>query len=70
MNVVSKKASRESVAQSVFANAAHELFAHGREVFETRTEQLKRVAQKTGVNAPALDMSFDERVTKWHNDYT
>jgi hypothetical protein len=70
MNVESKTASRESVAQSVFATAAHELFAHGREVFETRIGELKRVAQQNGVFAPALDMSFDERVQKWLKDQT
>jgi hypothetical protein len=70
MNVKSKSASRESVAQSVFATAAHELFAHGRKEFETRMEEMKRVAQQTGVYAPALDMSFDERVEKWYNDQT
>ena len=51
--------------------ALREWFAHGREVFEMRREQMIQIAQKGGVEhlCAGLDKDYDARVLEWRHKY-
>jgi hypothetical protein len=48
-----------------------EWFSYGRDKYETRREQMKEVAQRAGIRhlCSELDVTYDERVTKWYENY-
>jgi len=64
-NLRNANLSREELAIACMTGAAHEWFAHGREVYETRIGQLKEVAREHHLDVKALDYSFDDRVNMW-----
>jgi hypothetical protein len=51
--------------------AVREWFSYGRDKYETRREQMKEVAQRAGIRhlCSELDVTYDERVTKWYENY-
>jgi hypothetical protein len=68
-NLRSTSASPEEVAVSCIEGAMHEWFAHGRSVYEMRQKQMKRVCNRVGLPVPAVDVTFDERVSHWKDKY-
>lgn len=69
-NLASKAATKEQVAISCLETAAHEWFAHGREVYELRTSQLQEVCREANLPVPAVFTSFDDRVEHWKQKYS
>jgi hypothetical protein len=69
-NLRSKTETKEQVAISCIETAMHEWFAHGRNVYETRQEQMKKVCEKVGLPVPAVEHSFDDRVLFWKTKYS
>lgn len=61
--------SPEEVVTQNIDGALREWFFHGREVFEERREQMKRVAARGNLVCTTLDQDFDYRVEKWKEKY-
>jgi hypothetical protein len=59
----------EETAVSCIETAMHEWFAHGREVYSKRQEQMRKVCAQVNLPVPAVEVSFDERVEKWLAKY-
>lgn len=68
-NVASSVASKRDVACSCIEGAMHEWFAFGREHYEMRREQMKKVSLYHDLPVPALNYSFDHRVNLWQEKY-
>jgi hypothetical protein len=68
-NLKSKGATEREVAISCLETAAHEFFAHGREIYDARLSELRMVAERCNLVVPALKMTFDERVVDWKTKY-
>ncbi|AMK49153.1 polyprotein [Marine RNA virus PAL128] len=68
-NVRSTGATREEVAISCLEGAMHEWFAHGREKYELRRQQMLSVAARHDFKISALDATFDQRVDFWKQKY-
>lgn len=67
---VSKKADARDVARSCVIGALHEWFAHGREVYELRRQQLHQICELSNLGrVEHLDKSFDDRVQAWISKY-
>jgi hypothetical protein len=69
MNLKSKTATPREVAISCLETAAHEFFAHGREIYDQRVSELRTIAGKHDLVIPALNKTFDERVAEWLDLY-
>jgi len=69
------KSSALSENEACMANigaAAREWFNHGREVYDIRVDQLRRVAKAANLYClveKELDLTFDDRVTMWKQNY-
>ena len=52
--------------------ALREYFNHGREVYESRRSQFKRVAEDNGItnSMATLEWTFDDRVAEWKEKYS
>ncbi|QKQ15127.1 hypothetical protein [Lindernia crustacea marnavirus] len=68
-NLRSTKVTPEEVAISVLESAMHEWFAHGREVYETRMNQMQSVCTKVGLPVNHMFVSYDERARQWLERY-
>jgi hypothetical protein len=68
----SKHMSLKEQAAINIDGALREWFIHGREIFEKRQEQMKKVAAEAGIThmCATLDVSFDERLQMWREQYT
>nr|ULG00091.1 MAG: hypothetical protein 1 [Salisharnavirus sp.] len=64
-NLRSKSQSPREVAASCMEGAMHEWFAHGREVYEKRRQQMETVCERARLPVPAVKISFDDRVDHW-----
>lgn len=49
--------------------ALREWFAHGRDVYETRREQMKEIALKHNLICKETEISYDDRLTTWKDKY-
>lgn len=68
-NLQSKSQTPLEVSISCIETAMHEWFAHGREVYEQRQTQMKRVCSKFNLLIPAVSATYDERVEHWLSKY-
>jgi hypothetical protein len=59
---------KEISAQNI-DGALREWFFHGREIFDVRLEQMKEVAETSGVFPLTLGVDFDDRVLHWKEKY-
>lgn len=61
---------KEQAAQNI-DGGLREWFAHGREVYELRREQMREVAEKAEIShiTRELDITFDDRVDKYKEKY-
>lgn len=59
---------KEISAQNI-DGALREWFFHGREIFDMRLEQMKEVAQTTGVFPLTLGVDYDDRLLLWKEKY-
>jgi hypothetical protein len=59
---------REVACQNI-DGALREWFFHGREVFDTRLEQMKRIAKIENLPCRTLNLDFDTRVVQWKDKY-
>jgi hypothetical protein len=57
------------VASTNISGALREWFAHGREVYEHRREQMKTISQLANLPVLDLELTFDDRVTMWQDKY-
>jgi hypothetical protein len=49
----------------------HELFAHGRLVYNQDQTKIKQICMESlGFIPPAVNATFDERVEMWHEKYS
>lgn len=69
-NLRSSKQTPTNVAISCMETALHEWFAYGREHYTMRLEQMKEVAKKCDLPLTPAFCPYDERVDKWHMNYT
>lgn len=69
-NLLSHKVLPETVSISCIETAMHEWFAHGREVYELRATQMKKVCEETQLPVPAVYATYDERVQRWLEKYS
>ncbi|APG78028.1 hypothetical protein 1 [Beihai sesarmid crab virus 1] len=69
-NLRSKTETKEQVAISCVETAMHEWFAHGREVYELRQTQMKKVCEAVDLPIPAVMLSYDERAAHWKEKYS
>lgn len=69
-NLASKSCLPEEVSSSCIETAMHEWFAHGRELYNVRAEQMREVCDLADLPVPAVHVTFDERVRNWQNKYT
>lgn len=69
-NLASKAVTKEQVAISCLETAAHEWFAHGREVYDKRMQQMQQVCTEVKLPVPAVFTSFDDRVEHWKSKYS
>lgn len=58
-------------AGEVIDGALRDFFFHGRQVYEERQKQLQAVVAECDIAhfVRELDVSYDQRVAKWHHDY-
>jgi hypothetical protein len=70
-NIESTKETKEQVSASCLQSALGEWFAHGRQVYEMRREQMDKVAMAAGLKhmVPELTLDFDARVERWRQKY-
>lgn len=68
-NLKSSVLSAKQHVCAVMAGAAHEWFPYGREHYELRMSQLRQVAADLEIIVPEIEMTFDDRITKWRRDY-
>nr|ULG00120.1 MAG: nonstructural polyprotein [Salisharnavirus sp.] len=68
-NLKSKSETPRQVAVSCMEGAMHEWFAHGREVYEKRRQQMEEVCLRAHLTIPSVKVSFDERVAHWKQQY-
>jgi hypothetical protein len=68
-NLRSKALTREELAVEVIDGAVREWFAHGREIYEFRREQMQTVAKRHNLVCRELDVTYDERLTTWKDKY-
>jgi hypothetical protein len=57
------------VASTNISGALREWFAHGREVYEHRREQMKTISQMANLPVLDLELTFDDRVSMWQDKY-
>jgi len=65
----SKEVTPEEVCTQNVDGALREWFFHGREVFESRREQMKEIARRANLPCRTLDDDFDTRVDQWKQKY-
>lgn len=70
VNLKSKTTLPQSVAVSCIETAMHEWFAHGREVYNQRAQQMQEICKKVNLPVPAVQVTFDERVAFWLEKYS
>lgn len=68
-NMISKSCTPKEVSCSCVEGALHEWFAFGREHYELRRMQMKRVCDLAQLPVAALDITYDERVDHWIEKY-
>jgi flagellar biosynthesis GTPase FlhF len=68
-NLKSEGATKKEVAIGCLEGASHEWWAHERETYEARMEELRKVADMVDLPVPALHYSFDERTNVWREKY-
>jgi hypothetical protein len=71
-NMLSKVVSKEEIARQCLDGALRELWFHGREHFEMRHEQFKRIVAEhewQHVISPNFYKTFDEREEEWLEKY-
>lgn len=68
-NTTSSACTKEEVALNCIADAMFDWFAHGRQVYEERREQMKEVCALANLDSTAIHLSFDDRVENWKNRY-
>jgi hypothetical protein len=66
----SKVVSPLSVSAMNLDGALREWFYHGPQVYEDRREQVSKIALKANLAVPGLQLSYQDRVEKWHEKYT
>jgi hypothetical protein len=70
-NLKSRTESPENVAVSCVETYMHELFAHGRLVYNQDQTKIKQICMESlGFIPPAVNATFDERVEMWHEKYS
>lgn len=69
-NIRSKTELPEQVSSSCIETAMHEWFAHGKEVYTMRQQQMRRVCERANLPVPAVNISFQERVDHWLEKYS
>jgi len=65
----SKAVTPDEVSSMNISGALREWFAHGREVYEHRREQMKTISQRANLPVLDLELTFDDRVTMWQDKY-
>nr|APG76780.1 hypothetical protein 1 [Beihai picorna-like virus 25] len=71
-NMLSKSVSRDEIARQCLDGALRELWFHGKECFDKRHEELKRVVAEHGwqhLVAPSFYKTFEEREAEWLEKY-
>lgn len=68
-NLESKKVSRREVSASALVGAMHEWFAHGRDIYELRQDQMREVCERAGMKLNAVEITFDDRAHHWLENY-
>jgi hypothetical protein len=68
-NLSSKSASDVEVAIQCVDQAMDEFFVYGREVYDTRSEQIKTACAECGLFPTNSFRSYDERVKEWKEKY-
>jgi hypothetical protein len=65
----SKVCSPEEVAANNIGGALREWFAHGRDVYEHRREQMQEVAKRAGLIVPEVHVPYEEYMDGWKSKY-
>ena len=65
----SKAITREEQSVANIDGAMREWFAHGRDVYEKRREQMREVASRAGLVCPETTVPYEERMTAWKVKY-
>jgi len=68
--VTCDKRDENNVISSIIGSAMHELFFHGREVYDEFARKLNVVVSEVGLVVPALTISYDEKLEKIRLDET
>jgi len=68
-NLKSAVSTPREVAASCVETALHEWFAFGRDHYDMRLKQMQEVCARQDLPVPALNVTFDERVAKWKEQY-
>lgn len=68
-NMISRSCTPKEVSCSCVEGALHEWFAFGRNHYEMRRMQMKRVCELAQLPVAALDITYDERVDHWIDKY-
>lgn len=68
-NLKSKSATPVEVATSCVEGALHEWFAFGKDHYEMRREQMRRVCERANIPITVLDITFEDRVEHWREKY-
>lgn len=68
-NLRNKNLSREELAVAVVSGAVFEYWAHGRAKSDERCSQLREIVAELGLDVPALNVSYDDRVESWKERY-
>ena len=69
-SLASKECTPEEVSAQNIDGALREWFFHGREVFDQRQADMRRVVELTDVKPVDVNKSFDDRVDEWKSKYT
>jgi hypothetical protein len=65
VNLKSKVQTPRQVSASCIETAMHEWFAHGRDVYNRRQQQMEEVCRRARLPIPAVGVPFDDRIEKW-----
>jgi len=59
----------DEVSAMNIGGALREWFAHGRDIYEHRREQMKTIAQRANLPVDGIELSFDDRIKQWQDKY-
>lgn len=69
-NLASKTDTPREVSASCIEGAMHEIFAHGKEVYDDFQRKMKLVCIECNLPVPAVEHTFEERVKHWREKYS